>query len=127
MPQLVDVVILLVCIDIVLIVEVLGEKSLRWSLGPCSSGDNELKYYRNGKYKERCCVLSGTHILSCHSSDMSLGWNYVQIRIDGHSYCDDFITLKAMRKVAIHGMQYFQNQSIFSNEYGKIFRDAYLQ
>ena len=101
---------ILVCIDIEIIVEAVGPKSLRWSLGTCSSGNNKNKYNKNARYKERCCLAPGIHILSCYSSDQSLGWKYLQIRINGHSYCDDFISFKAMRKVAIHGMYYFQRR-----------------
>ena len=101
---------ILVCIDIEILVEVFGPKSLRWSLGPCSSGNNDNKYYKNGNYKERCCLSPGIHILSCYSNDQSLGWRYVQIRINGHIYCDDFISLKAMRKIVIHGTYYFQRR-----------------
>ena len=93
----------LACLDIEMIVEVKGPKHLRWSFGPCSSGNQDTKYYENGLYTERCCLMAGVHILSCHSSDGSLGWNYVQININGHIYCDDFISYKAMRKITVHG------------------------
>ena len=110
---------ILVCIDIEIRVEVLGTKSLRWSVGPCSSGNDDNKYEENATYKERCCLVPDTYILSCYSGDQSMGWNYVQIRINGHSYCDDFISLRAMRKVAIHGMYYFQRRvSLIMNMIG---------
>ena len=92
-----------VCIDIELIVARFGPKRLRWRFGPCESGNDDRKYQSTGKYKERCCLMSGEHVLSCYNSDDSLGWKHVQIRIDGHSYCDDFISYKAMRKILIEG------------------------
>ena len=73
-------------------------------MGPCSSGNDNQKYKEVGSYTERCCLKSGLHILSCLTTGGSLGWKHVHIRINGHIYCDDFISIKAMRTVSIHGM-----------------------
>ena len=85
---------------------------MSWSLGPCSSGSHDQKYTKVGTYIKRCCLKSGLHILSCLTTDGSLGWKEVQIRVNGHIYCDDFISIKAMRKVSIHGMYPFKDQII---------------
>ena len=95
--------------DIKMLVERDQQKYLRWSLGTCSSGNSDVKYEAAAQYKERCCLTPGEHILLCHTSDYSLGWKHAQIRINGHSYCDDYISLKAMRKITIHSMGDYQS------------------
>ena len=92
------------CIDIEVVVERVGVKQLRWSVATCSSGNDDHKYRTIGKYKERCCIVPGRKILSCHSDGRALGWKHAQVRINGHSYCDDFISVKAFREITIHGM-----------------------
>lgn len=95
--------IILVCIDLQITSFEHRKKSLRWSLGPCSSiGD--YKYFRPSQYTERCCLAPGKNILTCSTSDFSLGWKDAKIDIEGHSYCDDFMSLKAIREVMISGM-----------------------
>ena len=94
---------ILACIDIKMISDNERQKNLRWSLGQCSSGNNDKKYYRIGEYIERCCLVPGEYILTCNSSDYSLGWKDTKLIIAGHSYCDDFITFTAMRKINIPG------------------------
>ena len=100
---------------------------MRWSLGPCSSGNHDEKYTKAGTYIERCCLKSGMHILSCLTTDGSLGWKNVQIRVNEHIYCDDFISIKAMRKVLIHGMYPFKYQIIIMfNNHDNLTVDAII-
>ena len=94
-----------VCIDIKVTTagEDMSNMNLRWSLGPCSSGNSDFKYKLHGHSIERCCLVPGIHTLTCYTSDQSLGWKDAKIEIQGHSYCDDFIDFKAFRKIEIAG------------------------
>ena len=82
--------------------------NLRWDFGSCSSGPNpEYKYnknqYTDTQYTERCCVKPGKNTLICHNKETAQGWAGSYIEIEGHTYCDDFISFKAMRTVTVTG------------------------
>ena len=67
---------------------------------------NELenKFMYSGNYTQRCCLKPGKHTLTCYTTDESLGWEGAKITIDGHIFCDDFITYRAMREIIVTGI-----------------------
>ena len=75
-----------------------------WDLGACKSVNfdvNNTVYKYPGTYTERCCLLPGNHLLKCYNVVPVQGWKDAQILIEGHEYCDDFISYTAMRKIVI--------------------------
>ena len=92
-----------------------------WELGPCVSGSPVKKYRKTmhghnaqetekGRFTERCCLQPGLHRLKCYNNDAhALGWKNAHIEIEGHRYCDDFITNVAMRAINILGKTYDGN------------------
>ena len=66
-------------------------------------------YENKGRFAQRCCLTPGKHVLTCENSDMVKGWRNAQILIDGHGYCDDFLTYKAMRVITVTGIEIRQH------------------
>ena len=94
--------------DVILTIDLLELNNKMWTLGPCTKALSEV-YHRTGDFVERCCLEPGKHILTCHTGGRDLGWKGAHITIDGHIYCDDFISSMAMREVLIEGMYICNN------------------
>ena len=61
-------------------------------------------YKNKGNFVQRCCLTPGKYILTCETSDLAMGWRNAKILVDGHSYCDDFFSHKAMRLITVTGI-----------------------
>ena len=72
----------------------------RWTLGHCSSAE---MYIKDAQFTETCCLPPGNHTLTCDTQEQARGWKSAYLEIEGHTYCDDFISYKALRKVEIEG------------------------
>ena len=110
--------ILIVCFDIQLNIfgETEGETSTKlknspttkWELGTCSSFDlmdgNPIYQY-SALYTERCCLESGIHILVCYNIPEARGWKNSYLLINGHRYCDDFISYKSFQNKVVTGIE----------------------
>ena len=105
-----------VCFDIQLNIkgETLYEKTsrlknnstVRWKLGACSSLNSieaGSTYQYSALYTERCCLDSGRYTLVCYNSPPAKGWNNAHILINGHQYCDDFVTYESFQKIYVTG------------------------
>ena len=118
------VLILIVCFDIQL--NIVGEAqdetsnlerenvTMRWKLGPCTSLnsiESGATYQYGSVYTERCCLEPGRHTLVCYNDPPSRGWNDAYILINGHRYCDDFISYKSFQNVLVPGT----NLNVFFN------------
>ena len=80
--------------------------TIRWKLGACASLNSietGPKYQYPALYTERCCLESGRHTLVCYNSPHAQGWNNAYIIINGHRYCDDFISYKSFQKILVTG------------------------
>ena len=81
----------------------------RWKLGACTSlnaiEDGETYQYP-AIYTERCCLESGRHTLVCYNYPPSKGWKNAYVLINGHQYCDDFISYKSFQKIYVSGICY---------------------
>ena len=88
----------------VLITEEGLSSNVRWSLDHCSSKKTFQMYKDRGEFTQRCCLTPGNHILTCENSDLAIGWNHAKIVIEGHTYCDDFLSYKAMRVIVVSGL-----------------------
>ena len=78
----------------------------RWMLGSCSSlnsFEDDITYQYPAIYTERCCLGPGRHMLICYSNPPSRGWKNTYILINGHRFCDDFVTYKSFQKVLVTG------------------------
>ena len=78
----------------------------RWKVGACTSlnsieGGETYQY--PAIYTERCCLESGRHTLVCYNYPPSRGWKNSYILINGHRYCDDFISFKSFQKIYVTG------------------------
>ena len=108
--------ILIVCFDIQL--NIVGETqdkesnllmknaTARWKLGPCTSLNsigNGNTYQYSAVYTERCCLEPGRHTLVCYNDPPSQGWSDAYILINGHRYCDDFVSYKSFQKILVTG------------------------
>ena len=80
-----------------------GSSELQWSLGSCSGIQHYPQDFTRYEYRERCCLQPGTYTLTCQNNKQPEGWNNGFIELQGKRYCDDFIGLKALRKVEIVG------------------------
>ena len=63
-------------------------------------------YKNKGKFVQRCCLTPGKYILTCETNDLAMGWRNAKILVDGHSYCDDFFSHKAMRLITVTGIMF---------------------
>ena len=78
----------------------------RWKLGTCASLNSIERgttYQYPAIYTERCCLESGRHTLVCYNNPHAQGWNNAYILINGHRYCDDFISYKSFQKILVTG------------------------
>ena len=86
-----------------------------WEIGTCSSVQ-ATQYGRPTyiEYFERCCLKPGPHTLTCqkvphecpsclNNVDNVEGWGDNSLIIQGQRYCDDFIGVRAMRRVNLLG------------------------
>jgi len=70
-----------------------------WSLGACDS--TEIAYENLQKYVQRCCLEPGQHTLTCINNRTPYGWGDGYIEIQGHRYCDDFMSYRLIQTVTI--------------------------
>ena len=80
--------------------------TVRWKIGSCTSLNSietGATYQYPAIYTERCCLESGRHALVCYSSPPARGWNNANIMIDGHRYCDNFISYKSFQTILVPG------------------------
>ena len=73
---------------------------IAWELGPCKS-KHIFESYK--VYIQRCCVLSGTHILTCLNREKDEGWKSASLEYQQREYCNDFISFKSMSHVQVKG------------------------
>lgn len=78
-----------------------GADIIWWRLGTCEKAAT--KYYQYKKYIQRCCLKPQQHILTCINKKNPYGWGDGYIEIQGHRYCDDFMSYKSIQKVTIRG------------------------
>ena len=88
------------CVDVY---QLSKDNFISWSLGSCTSDDDyeisdNLGYTLN---VVRCCLAPGEHILTCKAASR-MTWLTGYILIDGRKYCNDFIGLKAFRRLQIN-------------------------
>lgn len=72
-----------------------------WWLGKCEKAGPPYAQYK--KYIQWCCLKPQQHILTCINKKYPYGWGDGYIEIQGHRYCDDFMSHKLMQKVIIKG------------------------
>ena len=72
---------------------------MQWRLGICDS--LPMIYDNNKKYIKRCCLEPGIHTLTCINKRHPYGWGDGYVEIQGHRYCDDFMSFKLMNKIKI--------------------------
>ena len=121
---------LVVCFDIQLNIkgETLYEKTsrlknnstVRWKLGACSSLNSieaGSTYQYSAIYIERCCLDSGRYTLVCYNSPPAKGWNNAHIIINGHQYCDDFVTYESFQKILVTGSGMNNSYPLFVKNY----------
>ena len=83
---------------------------LEWQIGPCYNNgtwylDKNIENYKKfEKYIERCCITPGQHTLTCINKQKPFGWGMGYIEIQGHRYCDDFMSYRLMQKITIDSM-----------------------
>ena len=78
----------------------------RWKLGACSSLNSiegNPTYQYPALYTERCCLESGVHTLLCYNIPPARGWMNSYLVINGHRYCDDFLTYKSYQTIMLKG------------------------
>ena len=86
-----------------------------WNIGSCSSVNiyPDVVYPDNRNLNAKtqlmrtmtrsCWLTPGDHVLECYNKDYSKGWPNAYIEIQGHRYCDDFVSIKAFRRIRIAG------------------------
>ena len=82
-----------------------GLFSPEWRMGSCYGPKHGWTYSSNETHFDRCCLTPGTYTLICKNTKSKYGWGNAYLEIDKKRYCDDFIGLKALRKVSIQGTQ----------------------
>ena len=90
------------CFDVSLVSLISTNAGYGWELGPCSF---ELQYVGDQTYTEMCCISPGQHTLICKASNR-FGWKKSFLIINGHRFCDDFTSYKAMRTINVTGCTY---------------------
>ena len=90
-----------ICLDLQISTVQQGEYS-EWHLGPCNNLGTEYVNHRN--YIQRCCLEPGQHTLTCINKRKPYGWDDGYIEIQGHRYCNDFMSYKITQKITIKGM-----------------------
>ena len=86
-----------------------------WNIGSCSSVNvypdviytDERHLYTKAQLMRTltrsCWLAPSDHVLECYNKDYSKGWPNAYIEIQGHRYCDDFVSIKALRRIRIAG------------------------
>ena len=72
-----------------------------WQLGTCNSTGIQYEGYSN--YVHRCCLAQGQYTLTCINKSRPAGWDEDFIEIQGHRYCNDFMSYRMMQKIKIEG------------------------
>ena len=75
-----------------------------WQLGTCNSHGIE-QISGNTKFIHRCCLRPGKYTLTCIRKNGPYGWNEGFVEIQGHRYCNDFLSYKLMQEIRIKGMK----------------------
>ena len=78
----------------------------KWMLGSCYSSNSfeeDVNYQYPAMYTENCCLEPGRHTLTCYSDPPARGWKNAYISINGHRFCDDFVTYKSFQKLLVTG------------------------
>ena len=73
-----------------------------WQLGECNG--NETKYDNFKTYFEKCCLKFAQHTLTCINKKYPSGWDFGYIEIQGHRYCDDFMSYRMMQRITIRSI-----------------------
>ena len=87
-----------VCFDIKTFTIQYGSDS-QWLLGTCNSIGKEYKNFK--KYIDRCCLKPGQYTLTCINTKNPYGWGDGYVEIQGHRYCDDFMSYRLLQKISI--------------------------
>ena len=74
---------------------------MEWQFSSCSSIG--VHYDKYTKYIHRCCLNPGNYTLICRNKEKPHGWNDGYIEIQGHRYCDDFLSYRVMQKISLQG------------------------
>ena len=91
-----------VCFDIKISTVHHGSDS-EWQLGICDGKGTTYQNFR--EYLQRCCIKPGKHTLTCTNRRNPYGWDEGYIEIQGHRYCNDFMSYRLMQKIIITGMK----------------------
>ena len=78
-----------------------GENS-EWHLGPCNSIG--IVYEDHKEHIQSCCLEPGYQTLTCINLRKPYGWDDGYIEIQGHRYCNDFMSYKIMQRITIKGI-----------------------
>ena len=73
-----------------------------WKIGTCDSIG--MKYENDHRYIHRCCLKPGQYTLECTNKRNPYGWNDGYIEIQGHRYCDDFMSYRLLQTIDIKSM-----------------------
>ena len=76
--------------------------NLEWQLGSCDS--TAIDYENFKTYIRKCCLKPGPYILTCTNERKPYGWDKGYIKIQGHSYCNDFLSYRLMQRIIIKSM-----------------------
>ena len=90
-----------ICIDLTISAVQHGENS-EWHLGPCNSIG--IVYENHKKHIQRCCLEPGQQTLTCINIRYPFGWDDGYIEIQGHRYCNDFMSYKIIQRITIKGI-----------------------
>ena len=91
--------------------------TIRWKLGACSSLNSIAignTYQYPAIFIERCCLEPGRHTLICYNDPPARGWKNAYMMIDGHRYCDNFVTYKSFQKISVKGKYTQKTQNVIS-------------
>ena len=72
-----------------------------WKLGTCGGTVKSHKDGRPNFYIQRCCLKAGKYTLTCVNRKNPYGWGQGYIEIQGHRYCNDFMSYRMMQKITI--------------------------
>lgn len=70
-----------------------------WRLGTCNS--TRFEYNNFKKYFQRCCLKPSEQTLTCINTKNPYGWDGGYIEIQGHRYCNDFMSYRLTQKITI--------------------------
>ena len=103
-----------ICFDVKISTEQYAD--LEWQIGACYSNRNWYQTFE--KYIERCCITPGQHTLTCINKQQPFGWGTGYIEIQGHRYCDDFMSYRLMQKITINSTKKYKfslKSTIYNN------------